>query len=82
MLSISHCISLVNNVHYQKQDMLIVDFEDLESTGAWTQSLRQYLIDRNNGKQHYSAVELLDEVYVINQQRTWYFRPIGKTPYS
>lgn len=60
----------------------MVDFEDLESTGVWTQSLRQHLIDRNVGIQHYSPIVLLDDAYVINQQRTWYFRPIGKTPYS
>lgn len=79
-----HCVSFVNDFHFhvQNQDMLMVDFEDLESTGVWTQSLRQHLIDRNVGIQHYSPIVLLDDAYVINQQRTWYFRPIGKTPYS
>ena len=62
--------------------MLIVDFEDLETDGVWTESLRQHLVDRNVGLQHYSPVVLLDEAYVIDQQRTWYFRPIAKTPYS
>jgi len=64
------------------EDMLMVDFEDLESTGVWTQSLRQHLIDRNVGMQHYSPTVLVDDAYVVNQQRTWYFRPVGKTPYS
>jgi len=64
------------------EDMLIVDFEDLETDGVWTESLRQHLVDRNVGLQHYSPVVLLDEAYVIDQQRTWYFRPIAKTPYS
>lgn len=61
----------------------MVDYEELETAGNWSDSLRHQLIDRMNGSQPYSSVWLTpDDSYVIQQQRTWYFRPISKTAFT
>ncbi len=61
----------------------MVDYEDLEPSGNWSDSLRRQLINRETGTQSYSSVTLTpDHAHVIHQLRTWYFRPISKTAYT
>lgn len=61
----------------------MVDYEDLEPMGNWSDSLREQLIDRKTGSQNYDSIVLTpDDAYLIEQRRTWYFRPISKTAYT
>ena len=63
-------------------DALMVNFEDVEPSGDWSRSLRQNLVDRSSGMQAYAAVQVVDDYYVVDQKRTWYFRPIPKSAYT
>ncbi|KAK4015396.1 hypothetical protein OUZ56_030377 [Daphnia magna] len=65
------------------EDPPIVDYEDLEPTGEWSDSLRQQLLDRKTGSHSYNSTTLTpDDAYLIHQRRTWHFRPISKTAYT
>ena len=60
----------------------MVDYEDLEPEGEWSSAFRRKLIDGMNGSQSYHPVTSTpDNAYVIGEKRTWFFRPIAKTPY-
>lgn len=61
----------------------MVDYEDLEMGGNWSESLREQLIDRKTGSQSYGSILLTpDDAHLIQQRRTWYFRPISKTAFT
>ena len=64
------------------EDPLIVDYEDLEPAGPWSDSLRQKLVDGRKGSLPYSPVTMTpDDSYVVQHKRSWYFRSIAKTAY-
>lgn len=68
--------------HSYVEDPITVDYEDLEPMGEWSEALRRKLIDGKNGTQPYSPILVTpDNAYVVQQKRTWHFRPIAKTAY-
>lgn len=64
------------------EDPLVVDYEDLEPSGPWSESLRQKLVDGRKGSLPYSPITMTpDAGYAIQQKRLWFFRAIAKTAY-
>ena len=60
----------------------MVNFEDLEPSGNWSDSLRRMIIDRRNGSQSFTTSDLIDHAhYQVDQKRTWFVKPIAKSAY-
>lgn len=61
----------------------MVDFEDLEPIGNWTDELRVQLLEGKIGSIEYTPTIMTpDSAYVVRPLRSWHFRPITKTAYT